>query len=61
MVHLEMEAKDFGFQSFSVVRAAYNTLEEALAQARHNLRLNTQRPLRIVSEDGLILWRVEDE
>lgn len=60
MVYLHMDAASFG-QKAKSVRAPYNTIEEALAQAKHNFDRNVQMPLYITSEDETeILWKVED-
>jgi len=56
MVTLFYDAKDFGFHSFPHVKAHYNTLEEAMMQAEHNLKTNAQRPVKIEDEQGAILW-----
>lgn len=51
MFYLHMKAMDFGMKGDSV-KAAYNTLEEAQAQAQHNIDTGKQIPLRIVNEQG---------
>ena len=51
MVYLHMSAKDFGIKA-DFVKACYETLEEAKAQAEHNIATGTQKPLRIVDEEG---------
>ena len=57
-----MKAMDFGISEaaikragFDCVRAAYATLEEAKAQAEHNIRTGKQVPLRIVDEKAKVL------
>lgn len=57
MVYLLWLARDFGVgQPEGTVKARYATLEEAKAQAEHDLTLG-RHPLRIVSEDGTkVLW-----
>lgn len=59
MVYLHMAAAEFGIKGHESVRAAYDTLESAKAQAEHNIERGTQRPLRIVDEDGNVLVTYE--
>jgi hypothetical protein len=42
-----------------VIRAPYNSLEEAKAQADHNIETNSQPPLRIEDESGAVLVNYE--
>ena len=62
MVYLQMKAMDFGISDVALkaagceyVRAPYNTLEEAQAQAQHNIDTHTQVPINIVDENDEIL------
>lgn len=55
MVHLLWAANDFGITTSDTVKAIYNTYEEALAQAEHDLALG-RHPLKIVDLSGLIRW-----
>lgn len=55
MVTLYMNAMDFGI-SAPEVKAHYNTLEEAMTQAQHNIDTGKQRPIRICDEAGQVLW-----
>lgn len=59
MVYLHMSANDFGLNGIDSVKAPYETLEAAKAQAEHNIARNTQRPLRIVDEQGSVLINYE--
>lgn len=52
-----MVANEFGLQGTDTVRAPYATLFEAIAQAVHNIARGTQRPVKIVDEDGKEIWR----
>ena len=58
MVYLHMKAMDFGLKA-EFVRAAYNTLEEAEAQAQHNFDTSKQVPLKIVDELDVVLVNFE--
>lgn len=60
MVYLHMVASEFGIKRHDSVKAAYDSIEAAQAQAEHNIARNTQRPLRIVDEDGNVLINYED-
>jgi len=60
--YLQMKAIDFGISDaaiartgFAGVRAPYETLEEAEAQAQHNIDTGKQVPINIVDEAGEIL------
>lgn len=53
-VFLHMDAASFGIKADSV-KAQYENLDAAKAQAEHNIETNTQRPLRIVDETGKVL------
>lgn len=55
MFYLHMDAREFGIKSSPTVKAPYNTLEEAQAQATHNLTLGLQRPVRIEDENGNVV------
>lgn len=54
MVFLHLSAKDFGLE-VEYVKAPYDDLDAAKAQAEHNIQRNSQRPLRIVDEAGQVL------
>ncbi len=58
MLYLHMKAMDFGLKSDSV-KAAYDTLDAAKAQAKHNLDTGKQIPLRIDDESGKTLVNYE--
>ena len=58
MVYLHMKAMDFGIEAESV-RAAYSTVEEAQAQANHNIETGKQVPLRIVDGQDKVLINYE--
>lgn len=60
MVYLHMSAKEFGLEGVEYVRAPYETVDAAKAQAEHNIARNTQRPLRIVDETGNVLVNYEE-
>ena len=51
MFYLHMKAMDFGLKTDSV-KAAYDTLDAAKAQAQHNIDTGKQIPLRIDDESG---------
>jgi hypothetical protein len=57
MVYLYWRRSDSDSSKF--VRAPYNSLEEAQAQADHNIETNSQRPLRIEDESGAVLVKYE--
>lgn len=60
MVTLFMDAKEFGLRGDHVT-AHYASLEEARAQAEHNIRQGKQRPIKICDEAGAMLWEAEAE
>lgn len=60
MVYLHMSASDFGLDGVDYVKAPYDDLDAAKAQAEHNIERNSQRPLRIVDEAGNVLVNYED-
>lgn len=53
MVYLVMESGRL--RVMPVIRAAYASVEDADAQAKHNLDRDYQRPLQIVDESGAII------
>lgn len=55
MVYLHMDASTFCIKSKPTVKAPYNTVEEADAQAQQNIKNRTQRPISIEDELGNIL------
>ena len=62
MFYLHFKAMDFGISEAALerantdsVRAPYDTVEEARAQAQHNIDTQKQVPLRIVDETGKVL------
>jgi hypothetical protein len=57
MVYLYWRRSDSDSSKF--VRAPYNSLGEAKAQADHNIETNSQRPLRIEDESGAVLVNYE--
>jgi hypothetical protein len=61
MVYLHMAAEDFGLSGHDFVKAPYENLEAAQAQADHNRERNVQRPLRIVDESGAVLVNYEEQ
>lgn len=59
MFYLHMKAMDFGIKGESV-KAPYDTLAAAKAQAKHNLDTQKQVPLRITDAAGKILVNYEE-
>ena len=59
MFYLHMKAMDFGIKGDSV-KAAYDKLASAKAQAQHNLDTQKQVPLRITDGAGKILVNYEE-
>ncbi len=58
MFYLHMKAMDFGLKGDSV-KAAYDTLDAAKAQAKHNIDTGKQVPLNIVDNAGKVLVNYE--
>ena len=58
MFYLHMKAMDFGLKGDSV-KAAYDTLDAAKAQAKHNIDTGKQAPLNIVDNAGKVLVNYE--
>lgn len=63
MFYLFWDAKDFGLSMFiKEVKAPYNSLEEAMMQATHDLTLpNPKSVLRIEDETGKVVWNAPSQ
>ena len=56
MFYLHMHPSHFGMEGHhESVRAPYETLEHAKAQADHNIKIGSQLPLRIQDEAGKVV------
>jgi hypothetical protein len=56
MVYLFWAPQDFGLAEAPAAKAVYNSLDEAQAQAEHDLQLG-RHPLRVEDADtGAVLW-----